>query len=68
MKEITLHFTKINNVTTSVNLLLPNNLDFLLDNVKQILKDHPIYLYCRFEFQNSNYQVNNKNFIEYSLK
>lgn len=62
MREITLYFTEINNVTTKINVMLPNNLNFILDEVRYKLREYPIYLYCRFSFMNSNYQVNNKNF------
>lgn len=64
MKEITLYFTEINNVTTKVCALLPNNLTFILDEVKYKLREYPIYIYCRFSFMGSNYQVNNKTFRE----
>ena len=64
MKEITLYFTEINNVTTKVNVMLPNNLSFILDEIRYKLREYPIYVYCRFSFMGSSYQVNNKTFQE----
>lgn len=62
MKEITLYFTEINNVTTKINAVLPNNLNFILDEVRYKLREYPIYIYCRFYFAGSYYQINNKNY------
>lgn len=64
MEEITLYFTEVNNVTTKFFGNLPSNLDFLLLYIRGILKEYPQYLYCRFYFMGSYYQVNNNKYVQ----
>ena len=64
MKKITLYFTEINNVTTKFVGELPDNLDFILLHIREILKEYPEYLFCRFYFMGSYYQINNKKYVQ----
>lgn len=64
MKEITLYFTEINNVTSKFVGELPDNLDLILLHIRGLLKEYPEYLFCRFDYHNSSYQVNNKRYVQ----
>lgn len=64
MKEITLYFTEINNVTSKFVGELPDNLEFILIHIRGILNEYPEYLFCRFFFSGSFYQVNNKKYVQ----
>lgn len=61
--KISFYFYEINGITTKQDIEVTNNLNSVLEGVERLLFNNNQYLYVRFYYMGSYYQVQNKNLI-----
>ena len=61
--KISFYFYEINGITTKMDIEVANNLNAIFEGVERLLFNHNQYLYVRFYYMGSYYQIQNKNLI-----
>lgn len=59
--NISFYFYEINGITTKQDIEVCNNLESILEGVERLMYNDNRYLFVRFFFMGSYYQVQNRN-------